>query len=399
MSMKFKRVNQLPPYQLGIVAGLMKEARLRGEDIINLGMGNPDLPTPQRIVDKLKEAADKPANHRYSLSRGIPKLREAVCDWYRRRFNVDIDPETEAVVTIGAKEGLSHLMLATTEPNNIVLVPDPGYPIHRYAAVIAGAFTQSIKIDGESDILTNLEGVLRAQGLLVKVLILNFPSNPTTQVVDITFFKRVVELAREYDLLIVHDFVYADFCFDGYQAPSILEVEGAKDVAVELTSLSKSYSMPGWRVGFVCGNKEVISALAKLKSYVDYGMFQPIQIASTVALNHSEDNVKEIIATYKNRRDVLCDGLNKIGWNVPRPQATMFVWARIPDQFIEMGSIAFSKLILEKAKVAVSPGIGFGEHGEGYIRFALVENEQRIKQAVRGIKLLMSEDSTIPKKK
>jgi len=384
--MKFKRVNQLPPYQLGIVANLMKEARRRGDDIINLGMGNPDLPTPQRIVDKLKEAADKPANHRYSLSKGIPKLREAVCDWYQRRFNVVLDPESEAVVTIGAKEGLSHLMLATTEPNNIVLVPDPGYPIHRYAAVIAGAFTQSIKIDDESNILSNLEAVLRVQGPLVKVLILNFPSNPTTQVVDISFFKRIVALAREHDLLIIHDFVYADFCFDGYQAPSILEVEGAKDVAVELTSLSKSYSMPGWRVGFVCGNREVISALSKLKSYVDYGMFLPIQIASTVALNHSEDNVKEIVATYKSRRDVLCDGLKRIGWNIPKPKATMFVWAKIPEPFSKMGSLAYSTLLLEKGKVAVSPGVGFGECGEGYVRFALVENEHRIRQAIRGIK-------------
>lgn len=391
--MQFKRVRKLPPYQLGVVAGLMKEARRRGEDIINLGMGNPDLPTPQHIVDKLKQAADKPANHRYSLSRGIPKLREAICGWYQRRFGVSLDPETEAIVTIGAKEGLSHLMLVAVEPGDTVLVPNPGYPIHRYAAVIAGAFAKSVRVDEETDFFANLADSLKGRSRRAKALILNFPSNPTTHIVDLSFFERVVDVARKHNLLIVHDFVYADFVFDGYEAPSILEVPGAKDIAVEITSLSKSYSMPGWRVGFVCGNGEVISMLAKLKSYVDYGMFQPIQIASTVALNHSEKSVKEIVATYQRRRDTLCDGLRKIGWDIRKPKATMFVWARIPESFSKMGSLEFSKLLLEKGKVAVSPGAGFGEYGEGYVRFALVENEHRIRQAVRGIKRVLNTTS------
>jgi len=387
--MKFKRIDQLPPYQLGIVTQLMREARRRGDDIINLGMGNPDLPTPQRIVDKLKEAADKPQNHRYSLSRGIPKLREAICGWYGRRFDVGLDYEEEAVVTIGAKEGMYNLILAVTEPGDIVIVPNPGYPIHQYAAVIAGAVAESVRVDENVDSISNIEKLLGKHGRRVRAIVLNFPANPTTQVVDLSFFEKIVALAVKYDVLVIHDFVYADFVFDGYRAPSILEVPGARDVAVELTSLSKSYSMPGWRVGFACGNNEVISALAKLKSYVDYGSFQPIQIASTVALNHSEESVKEIVSTYQRRRDVLCDGLQKIGWEIEKPKATMFVWARIPESFIHMGSMAFSKLLLEKGKVAVSPGIGFGKYGEGHVRFALVENEQRIRQAVRGIKKVL----------
>lgn len=386
--MQFKRVDQLPPYQLGVVTELMKDARRNGEDIINLGMGNPDIPTPKHIVDKLKEAADKPSNHRYSLSKGIPKLREAICGWYKRRFDVHLDCENEAIVTIGAKEGLSHLMLVVTEPQDTVLVPNPGYPIHQYAAVIAGAKTESIRVDKESDFLSNLEEKLKSKKSNAKVLILNFPSNPTTQTVELSFFEKVIEIAKKYKIFVIHDFVYADFIFDGYRAPSILEVSGAKDVAVEITSLSKSYSMPGWRVGFVCGNSDVVCALAKIKSYMDYGMFQPIQIASTVALNNYEDSVTGIVETYRKRRDALCDGLNRIGWHIEKPKATMFVWAKIPDAYKDMGSLSFSKLLLSDAKVAVSPGIGFGDFGEGYVRFALVENEQRIRQAIREIKSL-----------
>ncbi len=389
--MKFKRIQQLPPYQLGVVSQLMKEARRRGDDIINLGMGNPDLPTPQRIVDKLKEAVDKPQNHRYSLSRGIPKLREAICDWYRRKFGVELDYETEAIVTIGAKEGISSLMPAITEPGNVVLVPDPGYPIHQYASVIAGAFAESIRVDDMSSFFPNLDRAVAMHGSQAKVLIISFPSNPTTTVVERPFFEEIVAFAKKHNILVIHDFVYADFVFDGYKAPSILEVPGAKDVAVEIMSLSKSYSMPGWRVGFVCGNNEMVYALAKLKGYMDYGVFQPIQIAATVALNHSEENVKEIITTYQKRRDVLCDGLQKIGWDVPKPLATMFVWARLPERFTLMGSLAFSKLLLEKGKVAVSPGVGFGKYGEGYVRFALVENEHRIRQAIRGIREVLND--------
>lgn len=387
---KYRRIKHLPPYQLGVVVDLMKKARRNGEDIINLGMGNPDLPTPKRIVEKLKEAADKPKNHRYSMSQGIPKLREAISNWYERRFGVQIDPSEEAVVTIGAKEGLSHLMFAVTRPGDTVLVPDPGYPIHQFAAVIAGAKAVSVRIDESSDLLANIEKAFKKSKPRARVLILNFPSNPTTQVVDLDFFKEVVKFAKKNKILIIHDFVYADFIFDGYKAPSIFQVPGAKDVAVEITSLSKSYSMPGWRVGFVCGNHEVVAALAKLKSYMDYGMFQPIQIASTVALNHSEESVKEIIATYKRRRDVLCDGLNRIGWKIERPKATMFAWARIPEKHINMGSMAFTRMLLEKGKVGVSPGVGFGKYGEGYVRFALVENEHRIRQAIRGIKKSLS---------
>lgn len=388
--MKFDRIEKLPPYQLGVVVQLMKDARKRGEDIINLGMGNPDIPTPQHIVDKLKEAADKPQNHRYSVSRGIPKLREAICAWYKRRFDVDLDPEKEAIVTIGAKEGLSHLMLAISSPGDVAFVPNPGYPIHQFAAVIAGATTESIRIEEGVDIFAEIERGIKKHGKNAKFLILNFPSNPTAQVVDLEFFKKIIALAKANDLIVIHDFVYADFIFDGTISPSILQVEGAKDIAVEIMSVSKSYSMPGWRIGFVCGNPELVAALGKLKGYMDYGIFQPVQIAATVAINTSEDSVKEIIATYKARRDCLCDGLNKIGWEIKKPQATMFVWAKIPPAYAHMDSLSFSKLLLDKAKVCVSPGTGFGSYGEGYVRFALVENEQRINQAVRGIKNVLN---------
>ena len=383
---QFERISRLPPYVLGQVTQWMMEARRRGEDIINLGMGNPDLPTPQFIVDKLCEAAQKPQNHRYSLSRGIPKLRKAVCDRYKRQFNVDLNPETEAVVTIGAKEGISHLVLACVGPGDVVFVPNPCYPIHLYAAVIAGAEVRSIKMEDEGDFFERMEKAIKTMWPKPKMLLLSFPSNPTTQVVDLSFFEKVVAFARENKILVVHDLAYADLVFDGYRAPSILQVPGAKEVAVEMYTVSKSFSMPGWRVGFCLGNKEVVYALSRLKSYFDYGVFQPIQIAATYALEHEGDCVKEICDVYRQRRDVLCDGLQRIGWEIEKPKATMFVWAKIPEAHFKEGSMAFAKRVLQEGKVMLSPGIGFGEYGEGYVRFALVENEERIRQAVRGIK-------------
>jgi len=385
----FERIQRLPPYVLGAVTQLMLEARKRGEDIINLGMGNPDLATPPHIVNKLLEAAQKPINHRYSMSRGILKLRTAIADWYQRRFQVSIDPETETIVTIGAKEGISHLVLSICGPGDVVFVQGPTYPIHTYSVVIAGADVRSIRADNESDFLENLERAHKSIWPKPKVLILSFPSNPTSMTVDLGFFEKVVAFAKENNLLVIHDLAYADLVFDGYVAPSILQVKGAKDVAVEMFTLSKSYSMPGWRVGFCTGKKEVIAALAKLKSYFDYGSFQPIQIAATVALNGPQSCVREIAQIYRERRDVLCDSLNKIGWNVEKPKATMFVWAKIPESHRAMGSLEFAKLLLKQARVAVAPGVGFGEYGEGYVRFALVENEKRIKQAVNGIKKVL----------
>jgi alanine-synthesizing transaminase len=383
---EFERIQRLPPYILGVVTQLMKEARARGEDIINLGMGNPDLPTPPHIVNKLIEAAQKPINHRYSMSRGIPKLRKAICDWYQRRFNVSLDPESETIVTLGAKEGISHLVLSLCGPGDVVFVQSPTYPIHTYSVVIAGADVRAIRADQESDFFENLERATKSIWPKPKLLIFSFPSNPTTMTVDLPFFERVVEFARENKLLILHDLAYTDLVFDGYVAPSILQVKGAKDLAVEMFTLSKSYSMPGWRVGFCSGNREMVSALAKLKSYLDYGSFQPIQIAATVALNGPQGCLKEIAETYRIRRDALCEGLSRSGWTVDKPKATMFVWTKIPESHRAMGSLEFAKLLLKEAKVMVSPGNGFGEYGEGYIRFALVENEKRIMQAVRGIK-------------
>lgn len=384
--MEFDRIKRLPPYTLGVVTQLMSEARKRGEDIINLGMGNPDLPTPPHIVNKLVEAAKKPKNHRYSVSRGIPKLRMAICDWYKRNYGVELDFDREAIATIGAKEGLSHLMLATTAPGDVVIVQNPSYPIHIYSTVIAGADARSVRTDDETDFFENLERATKSIWPKPKLLILSFPSNPTGQTVDLPFFERVIAFAKEHGMIVVHDFAYADLVFEGPKPPSILQVPGAKDVAVEFYTLSKSYSMPGWRVGFCVGNREIIAALSKIKSYMDYGMFQPIQIAATVALNGPEKCVKEIVEIYRERRDALCDGLNRVGWPIVKPRATMFVWARIPEAFAAMGSLEFSKYLLQEAKVAVSPGIGFGEHGEGFVRFALVENVKRIKQAVQGIK-------------
>jgi len=387
MSQEFNRINRLPPYVLGTVVSLMSEARRKGEDIIDLGMGNPDIPTPKPIVDKLKEAAEVAKNHRYSISRGIPGLRKAICDWYQRRYEVDLDPESEAIVTIGAKEGISHLVLATVESKETVLVPNPTYPIHAYSVVIAGGDVRSIPLTGEeSDFFEEMVKALKLSWPKPKMLILNFPHNPTTAVVDLDFFKKIVDFALENKLYVIHDLAYGDLCFDGYEAPSFLEVPRAKEVGVEFYSMSKSFSMPGWRVGFCVGNKELIHALARIKSYLDYGVFQPIQIASTIALNQFEDSTCLVRDIYCRRRNALVDGLNKIGWKIKKPRATMFVWAKIPEAYAGMGSLEFSKFLLKVAKVAVSPGVGFGEYGEGYVRFALIENEHRIKQAVRGIK-------------
>ncbi|EKD41848.1 MAG: hypothetical protein ACD_73C00495G0002 [uncultured bacterium] len=388
-SQTYPRISRLPPYVLSVVTSQMTAQRQKGEDIINLGMGNPDLPTPQHIVDKLIEAASKTKNHRYSVSRGIPKLRQAICQWYKRNYDVDLDWDHEAIATMGAKEGFSHLIFAITQPGDIVLVPNPSYPIHLYAAVIAGADIRSVKTDVLEEFIPSIEKALKTIFPKPQVLIISFPSNPTTQVVSIDFFKELVSFAKNNDLMLIHDFAYADLTFDGYKAPSILQVPGAKDVAVEIYSLSKGYSMPGWRVGFVCGNRKLIGALTKIKSYLDYGMFQPVQIAATVALNSSDKCVSEICAIYKKRRDVLCEGLTKAGWAIEKPKGTMFVWAKIPDKYQAMGSLEFSKYVLSETKVCVSPGIGFGEYGEGYVRFALVENEKRIQQAVRGIKKIL----------
>jgi len=386
---EFKRIKRLPPYVFAIVTDLKVKARARGEDIIDFGMGNPDLPTPPHIVEKLCEAVRNARNHRYSASRGITKLRHAICDWYRRRYGVELDPETEAIATIGAKEGLSHLALAIVEPGDVALVPNPTYPIHAYSVVIAGGDVRHVRLAPGEDFFANLMAAFRESWPQPKLLILSFPHNPTTAVVDAEFFAKIVAFAQENDLIVIHDFAYADLTFDGYQAPSFLQAPGAKDVGVEFFTLSKCYNMPGWRVGFAVGNPRIIAALTRIKSYLDYGMFQPIQIASIIALNGPQDCVGEIVRTYAARRDVLCEGLTRIGWKVDKPQGTMFVWARIPDQFRMVGSLEFSKFLLDKAKVAVSPGIGFGQSGDGYVRFALVENEHRTRQAIQGIKRVL----------
>jgi alanine-synthesizing transaminase len=386
---EFKRIKRLPPYVFAIVNDLKVRARARGEDIIDFGMGNPDLPTPPHIVDKLCEAVRIPRNHRYSASRGITKLRQAICDWYRRRHAVELDPETEAIATIGAKEGLSHLALAIVEPGDVALVPNPTYPIHAYSVVSAGGDVRHVRLAPDEDFFANLQAAFRESWPQPKLLILSFPHNPTTAVVDLEFFRKLVAFAQEHDLIVIHDFAYADLAFDGYRPPSFLQVPGAKDVGVEFFTLSKSYNMPGWRVGFAVGNPRIIAALTRIKSYLDYGMFQPIQIASIIALNGPQDCVGEIVRTYASRRDVLCEGLTRVGWKIDKPQGTMFVWARIPDQFRMLGSLEFSKFLLEKAKVAVSPGLGFGQHGDEYVRFALVENEHRTRQAIHGIKRIL----------
>jgi len=383
---EFRRIQRLPPYIFTIIDTLKIEARRAGEDIIDLGMGNPDLATPKTIVSKLVEAVKNSRCHRYSASKGVYKLRLAITDWYRRNYQVELDPDTEAIATIGAKEGLSHLALATISSGDVVFVPNPAYPIHPYSVIIAGGDLISIPLTKDRDFFTDLINATKRTWPHPKMLIISFPHNPTTTVVDIDFFRRIVDFAREHNIMVIHDFAYADLVFDGYRAPSFLQVPGAKDVGVEFFSLSKSYSMPGWRVGFCVGNKTMISALARLKSYFDYGIFAPIQIAAIIALNEAEDSVPGIVDTYRKRRDTLIDGLKRIGWEIEKPKGTMFVWAEIPESHRAMGSLEFSKLILKEGKVAISPGIGFGEYGEGYVRFALVENEHRIKQAIRGIK-------------
>ena len=391
----FARIKRLPPYVFNIVNDLKAQARAAGEDIIDFGMGNPDQPTPQHIVDKMTETAQRGDTHRYSVSRGIPRLRKAICNWYKSKYDVDLDFDTEAIVTIGSKEGLAHLALATLGPGDAVLVPNPAYPIHPYGFVIAGADIRHVPISPEVDFFCELEKAIKTSYPQPKMLVLNFPGNPTTQCVDVEFFEKVVKMAKEHDIWVVHDNAYAEIVFDGYKAPSILEVPGAKDIAVEFYSLSKTYSMPGWRVGFMCGNKELVGALARIKSYLDYGMFTPIQVAAIAALEGPQDCVDEIRSLYKERRDALCEGLNSIGWVVEKPKATMFVWAKIPEMYRQMGSLEFSKKLLKEAKVAVSPGIGFGDFGDDYVRFGLIENQHRTRQAIRGIKQMFRNDNLV----
>lgn len=386
---EFHRIKRLPPYVFNIINELKMRARAQGEDIIDFGMGNPDQPTPEHIVDKLCEAVRNPRNHRYSASKGITKLRAAVTDWYYRRYGVEFDPDTESIATIGAKEGISHLALAIVQPGDAALVPNPTYPIHSYSVIIAGGDVRSVRLDPGDDFFQNLLQAYQESWPPPKLLIISFPHNPTTTVVDRAFFEKVVAFAQEHSIIVIHDFAYADLTFDGYRAPSFMEVPGAKEVGVEFFTLSKSYNMPGWRVGFAVGNNRIIEALARIKSYLDYGIFQPIQIASIIALNGSQECVKEIVENYRSRRDVLVEGLNRIGWKVEKPKGTMFVWARIPDKYQRMGSLEFSKFLIKEAKAAVSPGIGFGQYGDGYVRFALVENEHRTRQAIQGIKRVL----------
>jgi alanine-synthesizing transaminase len=387
---EFSRIQRLPAYVFNITGEMKTAARRRGEDIIDFGMGNPDGATPKHIVDKLVEAVLKPTTHRYSVSRGLPRLRKAICTWYKTRYNVDLDPDSEAIVTIGSKEGIAHLCLAILDSRDTVLVPNPSYPIHIYGPVIAGAHVVSVPIHNQEKFLAQLEDLIPRMTPRPKALIVNFPSNPTTETVDLPFLARLVELARLYGFHLIHDLAYADIAFDGYKPPSVLEVPGAKDVAVEFFTLSKSYNMPGWRVGFMVGNPVLVAALARLKSYFDYGTFTPIQVASIAALEGPQECVAEICDTYRRRRDVLVEGLNKAGWQVASPKATMFVWAQIPEQFRGLGSLEFSKLLLTEAKVAVSPGIGFGEYGDNHVRFALIENEERTRQALRGIRQMLA---------
>ena len=386
---KFARLDRLPPYVFAQVNEIKMEARRAGQDIIDLGMGNPDLGTPPHIVDKLVESAQKSHNHRYSASMGITKLRHAISAWYKRRFDVDIDPESEAIVTIGVKEGMSHLVLVTIRPGDVVMTPDPTYPIHPYSAIIAGGDVRGIPLGPGQDFFDNLVHATRQSWPRPKLLILSFPHNPTTEVVDLDFFQKIVDYAREHQIMVIHDFAYADLVYDDYQAPSLLQAQGAKEVGVEFFSMSKSYSMAGWRVGFCVGNPETIFALRRIKSYLDYGIFQPIQIAAIIALNGDQQCVADICSTYRSRRDTLITGLNRIGWEVDSPKGTMFVWARIPDKYRSMGSVEFSKFLIQEAQVAVSPGLGFGEYGDEFVRFALIENNMRTNQAIRGIRKVL----------
>ena len=386
---EFHRINRLPPYVFNIVNELKQKARTAGEDVVDLGMGNPDQPAPQHVIDKLVEVSQRKDTHRYSMSRGIPRLRKAICNWYLKKYDVSLNPETEAIVTIGSKEGLAHLTLSMLGPGDCVLVPTPAYPIHPYGCVIAGADVQYLPLSATQNFFDSLDDAISNSWPRPKLLILNFPSNPTTDCVDLDFFEKIIELAHQNEIWVVNDIAYAEIVFDGYQAPSILQVPRAKEIAVEFYSLSKTYNMPGWRVGFMCGNETLVQALSRMKSYLDYGLFTPIQVAAISALEGPQDCVAETCRLYQLRRDILCDGLDKLGWCFEKPKATMFVWAPIPQTYLEMGSLEFSKLLLKEAKVAVSPGIGFGKNGDGHVRFSLIENEQRIKQAVRNIKRLI----------
>lgn len=393
MNTDFQRISRLPPYVFNVIGEMRQEARARGEDIIDLSMGNPDQPTPEHIVKKLAETAERGDTHRYSQSKGIPRLRRAMANWYKDRYDVDLDPNSEVIATIGSKEGLAHLALATLSQGDTVLVPNPAYPIHPYGFVIAGAEIRHVPIGPDSDFFAELESAIRNTFPKPKMLVLNFPANPTAQCVELDFFEKVVAIAKEHQIWVVQDLAYADICFDGYVAPSILQVPGAKGIAVEFFSLSKSYNMPGWRVGFCCGNPELVGALARIKSYMDYGTFTPIQVAAIAALEGDQQCVADITEMYRSRRDVMCDGLEAAGWPVERPKATMFVWARIPEQYRHMGSLEFAKKLLIEAKVAVSPGIGFGDYGDEYVRIALIENEHRTRQAIRGIKKMLQKDA------
>jgi alanine-synthesizing transaminase len=392
---EFPRIKRLPPYVFNVTGELKLAARRRGEDIVDFSMGNPDQPTPRHIVEKLIEAVQRPDTHRYSVSRGIVRLRRAICNWYRSRYAVELDPDSEAIVTIGSKEGIAHLALATLESGDIVLVPNPSYPIHIYGPVISGADIRHVPMIPGADFFETLERSIRDTYPRPKMLIVNFPSNPTTQCVDLAFFERLIAIAREYHLYVVHDLAYADIVFDGYRAPSIMQVAGAREIAVEFFTMSKSYNMAGWRVGFMVGNRELVTALARIKSYHDYGMFTPIQVASIIALEGPQDCVEQVRRIYQNRRDVLCGGLKALGWEVEVPKATMYVWAPIPAPYRAVGSLEFAKKLLAEAKIAVAPGVGFGHYGEGHVRFALIENEARTRQALRGIKEMFRKDGLL----
>ena len=395
MDTRFPRIERLPPYVFNVIGEMRQKARAAGEDVIDFSMGNPDQPTPDHIVKKLVETANREDTHRYSQSKGIPRLRRAMANWYKTRYEVDLDPESEVITTIGSKEGLAHLAMATLGPGDAVLVPNPAYPIHPYGFVIAGADIRHVPLLPGQDFFGELVKAIETSWPRPKMLVLNFPANPTAMCVELDFFEKVVEIAREHNIWVVQDIAYADIVFDGYVAPSILQVQGAKEIAVEFFSLSKSYNMPGWRVGFAAGNKELIGALARIKSYLDYGTFTPIQVAAIAALEGDQDCVNDIRDMYQSRRDVLCEGLNALGWPVEKPKATMFVWAKIPEQYLEMGSLEFAKKLIRDANVAVSPGIGFGQYGDDHVRFALIENEHRTRQALRNIKRLFRVESTM----
>jgi len=392
---EFARIKRLPPYVFNVTGELKLAARRRGEDVIDFSMGNPDQPTPRHIVDKLIETVRRPDTHRYSVSKGIVRLRRAICNWYRTRYGIELDPDSEAIVTIGSKEGIAHLALATLDTGDTVLVPNPSYPIHIYGPVISGADIRHVPMTPESDFFEAVERAFKDTYPKPKMLIVNFPSNPTTQCVDLPFFERLVGLAREHHVYLVHDLAYADIVFDGYQAPSILQVPGARDVAVEFFTMSKSYNMAGWRVGYMVGNRELVTALARMKSYHDYGTFTPIQVASIIALEGPQDCVETVRRVYQGRRDVLCSGMKAIGWNVEVPKATMYIWAPIPEPYRRSGSLEFAKKLLADAKIAVAPGVGFGQYGDGHVRFALIENEARTRQALRGIKEMFRKDGLL----